>query len=183
MKERCRSCGLWSKVFLAVLVLFLLAPAAGCGGGEAQTTGGSEADTTRSAAEQTDQSDNGQGASDEAAGKPSPMEGLAKTTKTERVLMKTEKGDVVLEIYPELMPVTVANFKRLVTQGFYDGLIFHRVESWVIQGGDPNGNGTGGPGWTIELETNPQLINVRGALAMARAMHPDSAGSQFYILF
>jgi peptidyl-prolyl cis-trans isomerase B (cyclophilin B) len=97
------------------------------------------------------------------------------------VTIDTAKGQIVLEVYPDLMPITVANFDKLVQSGFYNGLKFHRVEDWVIQGGDPKGNGTGGPGW-IKLETNPQLRNVRGAVAMARAMDPDSAGSQFYIL-
>lgn len=99
-----------------------------------------------------------------------------------KVTINTARGQIVLEVYPDLMPITVANFDKLVQSGFYDGLKFHRVEDWVIQGGDPKGNGTGGPGWTIKLETHPQLSNIRGALAMARAMHPDSAGSQFYIL-
>lgn len=98
------------------------------------------------------------------------------------VTIDTAKGQIVLEVYPDLMPITVANFDKLVQSGFYNGLKFHRVEDWVIQGGDPKGNGTGGPGWSIKLETNPQLRNVRGAVAMARAMDPDSAGSQFYIL-
>lgn len=99
-----------------------------------------------------------------------------------KVTIDTAKGQIVLEVYPDLMPVTVANFDKLVQSGFYDGLKFHRVEDWVIQGGDPIGNGTGGPGWKISLETNPQLKNVRGAVAMARSTDPNSAGSQFYIL-
>jgi cyclophilin family peptidyl-prolyl cis-trans isomerase len=103
-------------------------------------------------------------------------------TETERVIMTTSKGEIELELYPKLMPITVANFEKLISAKFYDGLTFHRVEDWVIQGGDPQGNGTGGPGWNIKLETNPQLKNVRGALAMARSREPDSAGSQFYIL-
>lgn len=98
------------------------------------------------------------------------------------VTIDTTKGQIVLEVYPVLMPITVSNFVKLVQSGFYDGLKFHRVEDWVIQGGDPLGNGTGGPGWKIRLETNPQLKNLRGAVAMARGMEPDSAGSQFYIL-
>lgn len=99
-----------------------------------------------------------------------------------KVNIKTAKGDIVLELYPDLMPVTVGNFEKLVKSNFYNGLTFHRVEDWVIQGGDPQGNGMGGPGWTIPLETNPKLKNVRGALAMARSQDPNSAGSQFYIL-
>ncbi|MGI6554522.1 MAG: peptidylprolyl isomerase [Bacillota bacterium] len=98
------------------------------------------------------------------------------------VSMKTDKGNIELELYPEKMPITVENFLKLVKEGFYDGLTFHRVENWVVQGGDPLGNGTGGPGWTIKLETHPDLKNVKGALAMARSSDPDSAGSQFYIL-
>ena len=87
-----------------------------------------------------------------------------------------------MEVYPELMPITVGNFEKLVRSNFYDGLKFHRVEHWVIQGGDPLGNGTGGPGWAIPLETSAELKNLRGALAMARSANPNSAGSQFYIL-
>lgn len=98
------------------------------------------------------------------------------------VSIQTNKGEIVVELRPDLMPVTVGNFMKLVNQGFYNGLTFHRVEDWVIQGGDPNGDGTGGPGWTIKLETNPKLKNVKYAIAMARSMAPDSAGSQFYIL-
>lgn len=98
------------------------------------------------------------------------------------VSIKTDKGNIQLELYPEKMPITVENFLKLVKEGFYDGLTFHRVENWVVQGGDPLGNGTGGPGWTIKLETHPDLKNVKGALAMARSSDPDSAGSQFYIL-
>lgn len=98
------------------------------------------------------------------------------------VTMNTTKGKIVMEIYPKAMPITTTNFDKLIAAKFYNGLTFHRVEDWVIQGGDPKGNGTGGPGWTIPLETNDSLKNVRGALAMARAQDPNSAGSQFYIL-
>jgi peptidyl-prolyl cis-trans isomerase B (cyclophilin B) len=100
----------------------------------------------------------------------------------QKITIDTAKGPITLEVYPDLMPVTVANFDKLVKAGFYNGLAFHRVEDWVVQGGDPQGNGTGGPGWQIKLETNPRLKNLRGAVAMARSMAPDSAGSQFYIL-
>lgn len=101
---------------------------------------------------------------------------------TTTVIMSTDKGDIRLELYPEKMPVTVENFLKLTRSGFYNGLTFHRVEHWVVQGGDPAGDGTGGPDWTIKLETHPSLKNVTGALAMARSSDPDSAGSQFYIL-
>jgi len=99
-----------------------------------------------------------------------------------KVVISTGKGNIELELYPGKMPITVDNFLKLTNDGFYNGLTFHRVEHWVVQGGDPKGNGTGGPGWTIKLETHPDLKNVRGAVAMARSAHPDSAGSQFYIL-
>jgi peptidyl-prolyl cis-trans isomerase B (cyclophilin B) len=99
-----------------------------------------------------------------------------------KVTIDTARGQIVMEVYPDLMPITMANFDKLVNAGFYDGLTFHRVEDWVIQGGDPIGNGTGGPGWKIRLEINPRLNNVRGAVAMARSLDPNSAGSQFYIL-
>ncbi|NPV90137.1 MAG: peptidylprolyl isomerase [Firmicutes bacterium] len=100
-----------------------------------------------------------------------------------QLAIDTDKGQIVVEVYPQAMPQTVANFQKLVDSKFYNGLNFHRVEDWVIQGGDPKGDGTGGPGWTIPLENSPsQLKNVRGALAMARSQDPNSAGSQFYIL-
>lgn len=102
---------------------------------------------------------------------------------TKEVTINTEEGDIVIEVYPSAMPVTVENFEKLIADGFYDGLTFHRVEDWVVQGGDPNGDGAGGPGWTIPLEIHPGLKNERGMVAMARKGNDrDSAGSQFYIL-
>lgn len=98
------------------------------------------------------------------------------------VIVMTEKGDIHLSLRGDLVPLTVANFLKLAEAGFYDGLTFHRVEDWVIQGGDPRGDGTGGPGYRIPLEVHPDLRNRRGAVAMARSRDPDSAGSQFYIL-
>ena len=93
--------------------------------------------------------------------------------------MKTSEGDIVLELFDEDAPKTVANFKKLAGQGFYDGLIFHRViADFMIQGGCPQGTGTGGPGYTFEDEINPHKV-VRGALAMANA-GPDTNGSQFF---
>ena len=85
------------------------------------------------------------------------------------------------EFYPDDAPNTVDNFKKLTNKGYYDGLKFHRVEpGFVIQGGDPKGNGTGGPGYTIKAEFNKKL-HLEGTVAMARSNDPDSAGSQFYI--
>ena len=104
------------------------------------------------------------------------------------VVLETDKGTVEMELYPDVAPKTVANFIKLVEMGFYNGLIFHRyVENFVIQGGDPEGSGSGGPGWMIPGEfQNPKLRarmprHRRGVVAMARANDPDSAGSQFYI--
>lgn len=104
------------------------------------------------------------------------------STGAKLVTIETDRGNIVMEIYPKLMPITVANFEKLIKQGFYNGLTFHRVENWVIQGGDPKGDGTGGSPDKIKLETSPQLKNVRGGVAMARTVEPDSATSQFYIL-
>jgi len=98
------------------------------------------------------------------------------------VTLQTARGTIELELRGDLTPLTVANFVKLAKAGFYDGLTFHRVEDWVIKGGDPQGTGMGGPGYTIKLETHPNLKNVRGAIAMARTQDPNSAGSQFYIL-
>ena len=93
------------------------------------------------------------------------------------------------ELYPDKAPNTVNNFISLVQKGYYDGLIFHRViAGFMIQGGDPNGTGTGGPGYRIcgEFTSNGfkanDISHVRGVLSMARAQHPDSAGSQFFVM-
>src|ERR687888_1515333 len=95
--------------------------------------------------------------------------------------MKTSEGDIVLELFDEDAPKTVSNFKKLASEGFYDGLIFHRViDDFMIQGGCPEGTGMGGPGYTFEDEINPHKV-VRGALAMANA-GPNTNGSQFFIV-
>ena len=93
------------------------------------------------------------------------------------------------ELYPEKAPNTVNNFLSLVNKGYYNGLIFHRViAGFMIQGGDPNGTGTGGPGYHIKGEFSANgfkandLSHERGVLSMARAQHPDSAGSQFFVM-
>ncbi len=105
------------------------------------------------------------------------------------VVIEMENGGVMeLELYPEKAPLTVKNFEKLVSSGFYDGLGFHRIiKGFMIQGGDPKGNGTGGPGWTIKGEfkangVNNDLKHTRGVISMARSMAPDSAGSQFFIM-
>lgn len=105
------------------------------------------------------------------------------------VTITMENGDVMkAELYPQIAPNTVNNFISLVKKGFYDGLIFHRViNGFMIQGGCPNGTGMGGPGYSIKGEFTQngfsnQFKHAPGVLSMARAMHPDSAGSQFFIM-
>jgi peptidyl-prolyl cis-trans isomerase B (cyclophilin B) len=98
-----------------------------------------------------------------------------------QMTMTTNHGDIVLELFDEDAPETVSNFRRLAEDGFYDGLIFHRViPDFMIQGGCPEGTGTGGPGYTFKDEINDHKI-VRGALAMANA-GPNTNGSQFFIV-
>ena len=98
------------------------------------------------------------------------------------VVIETNKGTIKAELYTEKAPITTKNFINLTNSGFYNGLTFHRVEkNFVIQGGDPKGDGTGGSGKNIPLEINPELKHVEGALGMARSQEPNSASSQFYI--
>ena len=95
--------------------------------------------------------------------------------------MKTSEGDITIELFDDDAPKTVGNFRKLAQDGFYDGLIFHRIiPDFMIQGGCPKGTGTGGPGYTFEDEINPHKV-VRGALAMANA-GPNTNGSQFFIV-
>ena len=106
-----------------------------------------------------------------------------------KVTIKMKDGNVMSgELYPDVAPITVANFKKLADAKFYDGLIFNRViPGFMIQGGDPDGTGAGGPGWEIKGEfasngVKNDLKHKRGVLSMARTMAPDSAGSQFFIM-
>ncbi len=106
------------------------------------------------------------------------------------VTIKMQGGkEIKIELYPDKAPNTVNNFISLINNGFYDGLIFHRVISgFMIQGGDPAGVGTGGPGYSIKGEfaingfKNNDIKHLRGVISMARAMNPNSAGSQFFIM-
>ena len=96
--------------------------------------------------------------------------------------IETSMGAMTVELYEARAPNTTSNFIELANRGFYKDLTFHRViDNFMIQGGDPKGDGTGGSGKTIKLETHPELTHVDGAVAMARSQHPDSASSQFYI--
>jgi len=105
----------------------------------------------------------------------------------EQAVIKTSYGEIVIQLHAEQAPKTVANFKKLASEGFYNGLSFHRVvPGFVVQGGDPAGNGTGGPGYTVEAEIDPTLKHLTGTVATARKgdrVNPQkrSSGSQFYI--
>nr|WP_319487843.1 peptidylprolyl isomerase [uncultured Caproiciproducens sp.] len=104
------------------------------------------------------------------------------------VTVETNKGTIKIELYPEIAPNTVKNFVSLVKKGFYNGTIFHRViPGFMIQGGDPEGTGMGGPGYSIKGEFNSNhfqndLKHTKGVLSMARSMSPNSAGSQFFLM-
>ena len=113
--------------------------------------------------------------------------GGGETSEEQVATMRTTKGKIVIELYPDTAPVAVDNFKKLIKKRFYNGLTFHRrVNNQslnIVQGGDPNGDGTGGPGYTIidEYTLPNQPPHLRGTVAMARTNAPNSAGSQFYI--
>ena len=112
---------------------------------------------------------------------PSDLNEYSERARRSRVRIATAHGDIVLTLFPDDAPNHVAAFMKLADAGFYDGLAFHRVEpGFVVQGGDPRGDGTGGPGYQLKAEFNARP-HRRGTLAMARAANPDSAGSQFYI--
>jgi peptidylprolyl isomerase len=100
--------------------------------------------------------------------------------KANKVLLKTSMGDITIQLYDD-MPITTGNFKSLVEKGFYNGVIFHRViDGFMIQGGDPEGTGMGGPGYTIKDEFTDHNRNQRGTISMANA-GPNTGGSQFFI--
>jgi peptidylprolyl isomerase/peptidyl-prolyl cis-trans isomerase B (cyclophilin B) len=109
------------------------------------------------------------------------LQTLAAEAKTARARITTPKGEIVFTFYPDDAPLHSAAFIKLARAGFYDGTTFHRYEpGFVIQGGDPDGNGTGGPGYNLEAEFN-EHPHIKGTVAMARSSNPNSAGSQFYI--
>ncbi len=109
------------------------------------------------------------------------LDGLAVQAETAHARISTAKGDIVFRFFPHDAKQHAAAFIKLASDGFYDGLTFHRVEpGFVIQGGCPEGTGTGGPGYQLAAEFN-ERPHVKGAVAMARSTNPNSAGSQFYI--
>lgn len=122
-----------------------------------------------------------------------PLSAAAAPAAAPVVRMATTRGVILIKLYPKDAPLSCANFEKLVKKGFYNGLTFHRITdlgapgaSKIVQGGDPAGNGSGGPGYMIKGEfkangVNNPLTHIAGAVAMARSGSPDSAGSQFYI--
>lgn len=113
--------------------------------------------------------------------KTDELDALLERARTSKVRITTTKGDLVFTFHPDDAPMHTAAFLKLADAKFYDGLNFHRVEpGFVIQGGDPSGDGTGGPGYRLKAEFN-EKSHIRGAVAMARSSDPNSAGSQFYI--
>lgn len=115
--------------------------------------------------------------------KKAPLAGDDGIPAGNHAVIEVKGGEIHIEFFPDDAPNTVANFKALAGKSFYDGLTFHRViPGFMAQGGDPDGKGTGGPGYQVKAEFNSRK-HERGTLAMARSQHPDSAGSQFYICF
>ncbi|MFD1851296.1 peptidylprolyl isomerase [Oceanobacillus bengalensis] len=160
-----------SKILLLIIAAVLVVITAGCG--------------TEAEDEQTETEPNNTGEQSEQTTESKDLSNEENPIVT--ITMENDK-EIIVELYPEIAPNTVANFISLIEDGFYDGLIFHRViPDFMIQGGDPNGNGTGGPGYGIkgEFDSNGfenSLEHSRGVISMARAMDPDSAGSQFFII-
>ena len=172
---------------IAMTVLMLLSLACSTATANTYTTDGAAApgvQTGEQTGEQTTEQQPAQPAQNETT---TTEEGTTMKNPIATITMK-DGGVMKLELYPDVAPNTVKNFISLANSGFYDGLIFHRViAGFMIQGGDPNGNGMGGPGYSIKGEftgngfTN-DLKHSRGVISMARAMDPDSAGSQFFIM-
>jgi cyclophilin family peptidyl-prolyl cis-trans isomerase len=99
-----------------------------------------------------------------------------------RMRVSTAKGDIVIELFGNTAPIAVSSFVYLAQKGFYDGVIFHRRESWVLQGGDPTGTGSGGAGYRFPEELNDSYGYVRGMVGVAKTMAPSTSGSQFFFM-
>ena len=113
---------------------------------------------------------------------PSPLPSDESTGSVVRIT--TSQGDILIELFDKQTPITAGNFLLLVEDGFYDGVVFHRViPGFMAQGGDPTGTGAGGPGFTIPDETTPELKHDRGIVSMAKTAMPDTGGSQFFICY
>lgn len=174
------------SVIVAVIMLFILgALAFGCVRTATSDGNGSQVDATEEIDDETiDSEDAGDELDDEGSEEEAGADVEEEYTPGDgpRVVMETTKGRIVLELFPDVAPKTVESFQNLIGQKFYDGLTFHRYEpGFVIQGGDPKGDGTGGPGYTLPAEFS-DLEHTHGTLSMARSQDPNSAGSQFYIV-
>ncbi len=180
-----------TAVICIVVALLMIGAIAGCDRDEqaqaadmpdAVDAEGTEAEVADGAApEEAEQPGEPAAAGEDTPDAPGSATG-GETSMATTVKFETNKGDFVAELYDERMPITTGNFILLIESGFYDGLTFHRVvPDFVIQGGDPDGTGMGGPGYAIPLETHDEIRHERGALSMARSQHPDSAGSQFFV--
>jgi peptidyl-prolyl cis-trans isomerase B (cyclophilin B) len=151
----------------------------GKGDGEAATDAATDAgDAGKATDKATDMAETAN------AGQPDPNWPIKPYEDPHAVIELEDGSTIVIELEKELAPKTVENFIRLAEQKFYDGTVFHRVmPEFMAQGGSPDGQGLGGPGWSIDLEVHPNLRHVRGSVAMARTKDPNSAGSQFYICY
>lgn len=168
---------IFSRVCMFTLMLFVLA---GCGSSKSpQSSGGANGTAT-----------NNESAGNANSNINAEEQQVVALQENPIVTMKIKDyGDITLELYPEMAPNTVNNFVTLANDGFYDGLIFHRViANFMIQGGDPQGSGIGGPNYSIPGEfaangfTQNTLSHTKGVLSMARTNNPNSAGSQFFIM-
>ncbi len=180
------------RTSLLLSLVFLLLVGAGCvksNGSDVSFTYPDTANTQTPAAETPETAQTPP--TTPAAEVPKPMNTTAwkfpgklaeKEIKNKQIRLQTTKGDIVFELYPETAPLTVSNFVYLTEGKYYDGLTFHRrEEGFVIQGGDPSGNGTGGPGYKFGDELQDKYSYTRGIVAMANA-GPDTNGSQFFIM-
>ena len=171
-----------NRILLLIVPFVLASLAMGCS--STQSSRGSAAPGGQAAAAPNAQAADAPNAQ-VAAARPTytaaPAVGDPKQYQNLQAVIETGKGSFTIEFFPKEAPKTVASFVKLSRDGFYDGLTFHRVEpGFVVQGGDPEGTGGGGPGYTLPAEFNAHK-HVRGAVAMARTSDPNSAGSQFYV--
>jgi peptidyl-prolyl cis-trans isomerase B (cyclophilin B) len=128
------------------------------------------------------QTPTGDGSTIEVAPASEQEKTLIGKAKGSLVKLETAKGDIYLDLYDDKTPITTGSFLELVGKGFYDGLVFHRViPNFMIQGGDPQGDGSGGPGFTIPDEADKGLKHLRGSLSMAKTAAPNTGGSQFFV--
>ncbi len=176
------------KRIISILLSVLLLAALGCSTAAANTTNTAAGEFTADGGQQPTDAEQQPNEPAAAGNEPNqPQEGTDMKNPIATITMKD--GSVMkLELYPDVAPNTVKNFISLANSGFYDGLTFHRIiAGFMIQGGDPMGNGVGGPDYSIKGEFaangfENNLKHTRGVISMARAMDPDSAGSQFFIM-